>query len=473
MTKLTVPLLILTAFSISQCSDNDKESEKKGCTFELADNYDPKAVIDDGSCEPVGCQKCTYTVKGNDMILDGVKLGLKPGDFICLSAKVKYTNLRFENLSGSADKPISIINCNGTATLDATGASYGIVVLQSKYVRIQGVGSGYGIQVSGGNMGIILSGLTTNVEVSGVEVLNSVTSGIRAGTEPTCDDATIRANFTMNDVSIHDNYIHDTGAEGLYVGSPYYSAGQEVTGCGTRLPHEIHGLDIYNNRIENAGWDGMQVSSATKDTEIYNNTIKRTGTAGETYQDTGILIGDGTTGACYSNTVAAPGNIAIMVYGTGDNLIYNNLVTDAGDVGIICYDSEELKNAAGYRILNNTIVSPHTDGILLSVKTVAGTKVINNLVVAPGSLNDYGNNTDRAYLNIYGNMTVESSNNYFNAAITEARFKDPAKGDYQLTAQSPAKDAGKDVSSLSVKTDLLGKPRPSGKAFDIGAYEYQ
>ena len=41
-----------------------------------------------------------------------------------------------------------------------------------------------------------------------------------------------------------------------------------------------------------------------------------------------------------------------------------------------------------------------------------------------------------------------------------------------LKSDSPAIDAGTDVSSFGVTTDLDGSHRPYGSRFDIGAYEY-
>lgn len=471
--KKTIPMLLMVAVLL-QCSDddNDTPNDKEGCTFSLSENYDPKAVIDDGSCRPVSCQKCTYTVPADITRIDGTALDLKPGDFICLDAALKYKNLLFENLIGTTDNPITIINCGGPVQLDATGKNYGLAILQSKYFKVKGIGEGYSIRVSGGTTGVALTNLSTNFELSGLEVFNSVNSGIVARTAPDCDDATIRENFTMNDVSIHHNAVHDTGTEGLYIGSAFYYTG-ETTPCGTRLAHEIHGLTIFNNTIKNTGWDGIQVGSATENVAIYNNTIDHAGVAEETYQQSGLYLAEGTTGTCYGNIVTSPLGNGLQVYGIGDNLVYNNVIANAGGIGLLCYEATEAARKTGYRIINNTIIDPTEDGIFFRLKTVSGSYVVNNIVTGPGTLGNYGDDTDKAYLYIYGDIAVETDNNYFAATRATLKFKNDTQGDYQLTAQSPAKDAGRDVSALTVKTDLLGKPRPSGKAFDIGAYEIQ
>lgn len=56
-----------------------------------------------------------------------------------------------------------------------------------------------------------------------------------------------------------------------------------------------------------------------------------------------------------------------------------------------------------------------------------------------------------------------------NDFTAEPQFVDPANGDYRLKPGSPGIDAGATIDEI--KTDLLGTPRPQGKAFDVGAYE--
>lgn len=61
--------------------------------------------------ERVTCSTCTFVVDPNAEIIDGQELGLKPGAVICLQTGVKYGNLEFTNLEGTADKPITIGTC--------------------------------------------------------------------------------------------------------------------------------------------------------------------------------------------------------------------------------------------------------------------------------------------------------------------------------------------------------------------------
>jgi hypothetical protein len=53
--------------------------------------------------------------------------------------------------------------------------------------------------------------------------------------------------------------------------------------------------------------------------------------------------------------------------------------------------------------------------------------------------------------------------------LSASAFVDAAKHNYQLTATSPANDAG--VTLLEVTTDRDGGKRPQGSGYDVGAYE--
>ncbi len=56
-----------------------------------------------------------------------------------------------------------------------------------------------------------------------------------------------------------------------------------------------------------------------------------------------------------------------------------------------------------------------------------------------------------------------------NDITAEPQFVDPDNGDFRLKPGSPGIDAGATIEEI--KTDLRGKPRPAGKAYDVGAYE--
>jgi hypothetical protein len=472
-------LPILAILFLAYCSsDGDKVEPvytfKEGCTVPLSDNYDPEAQIDNGSCNPVGCAECTYTIPASKVIVDGDALGFKPGDVICLDAAIDYLNLDFKNIVGTADKPIYIVNCGGVVTLNATSKGYGIKTENSKFFKIIGVGSGgspYGIKVYGAQQGMQLIALSTNFEVSGLEIYNVGFAGIMAKTDPTCDIATIRGNFVMENIAIHHNYVHDTGGEGLYIGNSFYADGVNVSPCGVQLPHEIHGVKIFQNVVKNSGWDGIQLGCGTEGAEVYNNTVENYGVLNKSSQWSGIQLGEGTGGLCYNNLIKDGTGQGIIALGLGKATLYNNLIINSGKQGIFADLRGIGPFGPGYKIINNTIVSPGTDCINIYASKVTDKNVmINNLLVDPGSYGTYGSDTDKAFIN-HGSPG-DITNNYFAETASDAKFKNVGSGDYRLLEASPAKDQGRDVSSFGITKDFLGSSRPNGTAFDIGAFEY-
>lgn len=476
--KRLVPLFIILV--LGQCaSESDvKEPEspfeyKEGCTVPLADNYDPEAQVDDGSCNVITCETCSYTIPSGKVVVDGSALGIEAGDVICLNAANTYKQLDFRNIVGTAENPVIIVNCGGVITLDATGLQYGIKTQNSKFFKIIGVGTGgspYGIKVKGAQQGMQLQSLSTNLEVSGLEIFNCGFAGIMAKTDPTCDDATIRGNFTMKDVFIHHNYIHDTQGEGLYIGNSFYAEGRNVDGCGVRLPHEIHNAKIFQNIVKNTGLDGIQLGCGTQGAEVYNNTIENFGVLGTSSQWSGIQLGEGTGGLCYNNLIKSGSGQGIIALGLGSASIYNNLIVDVGKQGIFADLRGNGPFGTGYVLINNTIVTTGDDGIEIYAKLVTNKNVlINNLIVDPGTYGNYGSNTGKAFIN--NGSAGDITNNYYAENLDLVDFKNAAVGDYRILETSPAFNAGRDVSSFGVTKDFLGTARPGAGAFDIGAFE--
>jgi hypothetical protein len=63
--------------------------------------------------ETVDCSTCTFVVAEGTEVVDGQALGLKPGSVICLDKTVRYGNLSFVNVDGTAENPVTIGNCSG------------------------------------------------------------------------------------------------------------------------------------------------------------------------------------------------------------------------------------------------------------------------------------------------------------------------------------------------------------------------
>ncbi len=419
------------------------------------------------------CLSCAYVVPADNNIIDGARLGLKPGDVIGLSSNIKYGNLIFRNIVGTAENPIVIRNCGGVARIDATGRPDGLKTENSRYFRITGGNTDqvYGIKIIGGHMSLNLTKLSTNFEVDHIEITNSGFAGIMAKTDPSCDEATWRGNFVMKDVALHHNAISATGGEGIYAGNSFFTG--MSTPCGTKLPHEIHNISIYSNVIKNTGWDAIQLGCATKGASIHGNIIENFGTKNEAAQNNGIQIGSGTGGSCYNNLIRKGTGNGMIVLGLGDNIIYNNIIDQAGGHGIFC--DERYTPGAGFKFVNNTIINPKGDGIRIYAELVPMNAIINNIISNPGSYSTYvypRTPSDAFVYKLSKDVKIEMANNFFTTTTDSLRVVDLAALNYRLELTSPVIDKGRDPSAYcQVTTDFYNKPRRRGAGVDIGAVE--
>ena len=416
---------------------------------------------------------CDHVITPANSYVNGQSLGVKPGDVVCVKAG-QYDYLNLFNFQGSANAPITIKNCGGQVRIGNSSVNYGIVMNNNRYVHFTGTGSSdqYGFKVDGGSRylasGFGASGKSSDFTLDHIEI-TKVEAGVLAKTSPTCDASTWRENFTMRNVKFHDFYIHDIKGEGFYIGHTSFKVTMKCDGMSREVePHRIENLRVYNNRIENAGWDGIQVAQASSNCEIYDNHVYNYGTANMSSQQGGILVGGNTTGKVYNNWVEKGTGSGIQVFGTGTITVYNNVVLDAGEDAIFVDDRSP--SPMDVRFINNTIVNPKRDGIRLYNDQAANNLICNNLVVSPGSLGNYSNSST-AYLFVGNGVEVSKMTNHFSATVGSVDFEDHANDEFQLDEGSPAINQGTNVSQYGIVEDLEGNERPANGAYDIGAFE--
>ena len=428
---------------------------------------------------------CDLMLNPEDLIIDGEGT-IFPGDTICLLAGAKEY-LFIKNLHGEVDNYIVIINKDGEVIID-NDHYYGISINNCSYLKITGSGVNeiqYGIRILGvsNGSGLGIGNKSTDVEIERLEIANTLNSGILAKSSPDCTFETIRENFTMFNTCIHDNYLHDIGNEGMYIGSSFY-LGKEIYCDGEPvfvLPHVMDGVKIYNNIVENTGWDAIQVGSATNDCFIHNNSIKHDSYAEYVNQMSGILIGGGSNCDCYNNRIEDGKGDGIDVFGLGNQKIYNNLIINPGKTyfpggdptinpkhGIYVGHVSTIENA-GYYFYNNTIVKPKTTGIKFANTYSYGNKIINNIIAEPGAFSEYG---DDAFINITDpSINITISHNLKTNDLNTVKFDNTATGNYDLQLGSPAINSGMDLTTEEINFDILNRFRPFATYFDIGAYE--
>lgn len=418
---------------------------------------------------------CNYVVPytAGFSYIDAQQKGIKPGNTICLEGGKTYGPITFKNLKGTSSSPIKIKNCGGTVTINGSGKPYGIRTETSSYFVMTGGSSGYGIKVNGGNMSITFDKRSTNIELDHVEVYNSGFAGVVAKTDPACDNLGVRGYFTMRDLKFHDNYVHNTGGEGFYIGNSFWLGGVS-TSCGRKYPHAVENAKIYNNLVKNTGWEGIQVGSAPVGTEIYGNRVENYGTRNVKAQNNGIQLGEGTVGRCYRNFIKGGKGNGIIIVGNGKNQVHNNVIVNAGLDGIFCDDRV---NGEGFVFTNNTIIRPALNGIRLYADQVTMSKIQNNIIIAPGNYYKlvYPRKREEAYVyKLSSNVRVQIQNNYNSLDINAPKFVAASSDDYGLTNGSTAlANKGISISAYGIPMDYSKKTRIKGSAVDIGAYERQ
>ncbi|MEH0155786.1 right-handed parallel beta-helix repeat-containing protein [Limibacter armeniacum] len=400
---------------------------------------------------------------------------VKPGETVCLEAGKRNSQLVINNLKGTSENRIIVKNCGGLSSFNVPAdKSFVLKFLNSSDFILSGDGDEeekYGIELSGGVIGLQLTGLTTDFEVKGIHVHDVSFAGVMAKTDPSCDERTWRGNFVMKNISIHHNLVHHTkGGEGFYVGNSFFAGGMDKE-CGKVYPHEVVNLDLYNNRVHDTGAEGIQVGCAVKGCRIYGNYIERTGLDpfnGRSNQQNGIQLGEGTGGMCYNNIVKDAKGNAIIVLGLGDNMIFNNILIRPEGAGMFIderFPSTITGPGSGYRVYNNTIIQPRKHGVWIYAEEVEKNEVVNNIIVAPGSGQYISHD------GCPGLPNVIDSNNLKAFKIGEVGFVNPETDDYRLGSDSPAIGYGTDLSDKGVIKDIIEQRRENGR-FDAGAFNF-
>lgn len=162
-------------------------------------------------------------------------------------------------------------------------------------------------------------------------------------------------------------------------------------------------------------------------------------------------------------TESGTGLVAGILVSGNDNLVYNNLIygvdlnASPADAGIQIY------TGARNKVWNNTIADNNTTGIKID-PGASSTEVRNNIVFG---------NTLTAFVN-NGSGTTSTNNIGPSGASgwtnVNPQFANAAGGDYHLNDNSPAIDAGATITTVT--TDHDGGTRPTGAAYDVGAFEF-
>ena len=365
-----------------------------------------------------------------------------PGDTVLIFPAI-YTGGNFiENLHGTENAPIYFIGTDAE-TVVFSGGSQSFHFSDVSYIHIE-------------NMSI--TGQTGN--------------GMNIDDGGTFDTPT-------HHITIKNCRFYDMGAQGnndmlKLSGIDYFT----VSGCtlrngatggsGIDMVGCHHGV-FENNFFQNMGSNSIQAKGGTQFIVIRQNWFESGG------QRT-LNLG-GSTGLQFFRPLDAP-------FEAADIDVYANVLI--GSWAPIAY-----VGCVRVKVVNNTIINPQNWIIRILQETVDPTRFqpcgdnsfINNIVY-------YGNSLSR-HVNIGSNTAPEtfvfSNNLWYNAdnpgqsmpqlPVTENNavigqnpgFVDFGNRDFSLTENSPALDKGLEDSFTN---DYDGEHRPSGPAFDIGAFEF-
>jgi len=410
---------------------------------------------------------CDFILEPDTEQLNGNKTFVKPGDVICILGG-KRRSLQLVNIQGDSLNPVKVVNCRGRVEISNNVFGYGIKLDNCQYIHLTGSGVEdikYGFLIDStkkGASGIMVGNGSSDFEIDHMEIKNSGFAGIMAKTDPDCEGTYNRGNFIQKNVLIHDNYIHHVNGEGLYVGNSFYSGWNGNKKCPDTLlfPHELKNIKIYNNKIANTKWDGIQLGCAVSDAEIFNNRIDSFGLANIGSQRNGIQVGLGTTGLVYNNRILYGMGNGIIVIGIGDNIIYNNLIHDCKEYGIFC-DNREVRDSSKIILVNNSILNPKKQGIKMS-NELTDNYILNNIIIRPGEPGDkkdyYISFSDGAVAQTEGNFT--STNKAWIKPLLENRIV------------SDIAHKGKQQTVFVVETDINGKVRRKSGVPDPGCVEF-
>ena len=447
------------------------------------------------------CDHFVENLSANSLnVINGSSFDYSPGDVFCIKSG-NYAGIRFINFKGDKNNPILFKNTNGVVSINE--ATYPAIELSgNEYVRFSGDGCDdvdYGFELTSNSTALSISTFSSDIEVDHVKVNEAGFAGIMAKTDPNCNNPkTWRRNgYVLKNLSLHDNYIKDTEGEGFYIGATHGYKVSSTVKCGDEyvFPHWLEDVRIYNNKIENAGWDGIQVNMVRRGGKVYQNTIIGYGeTTDNGYQKFGMSIGGGVY-EVYNNYIknTGTGKGLQFISVQSETKIFNNVIISPKSDAIFLHSRHLLDGENGYYVMNNTIINPENSGIKLitvitesvnlsEVNTMQLTTpfyFMNNVIVNPGNEFENGGTwkgVSENYIDFNAPEEKEAlkkyiSSNYTTKNIKEVGFKDYQNDMYEANDTSGIIDSGEDLVQYGVTFDFNNVPRPQNGIFDMGAYE--
>lgn len=398
---------------------------------------------------PTRAQGTTYYVdpSGSDLTGDGspgspwatiqhAAAQVQPGDTVLISPGVYAGGIVVET-GGTASEPISFIASGPGVVVEGSGGERDAFFIdQADYILVEGL-------------------TIQHADRAGMRISQSHHVTVRASTF--ADNGTWGLFTDFSDYTVvEDSQAYGSVDEhGIYI-----SNSSDYPTIRRNTLHHNNGCGLHMNGDISMGGDGIISFGLVERNVIYEN-------------------GYG-------------GGSGINMDGVTDTIVRNNLLYDNHASGISIYQIDGGSGSQDNRILNNTILMPADGRWAINIPNVADTDnhLFNNIaynehswrgaitIATPtleGFASDYNILVDRFSVDD-GDTSLSFSewqalgfDTHSLLASPAELFVNPSAGDYRLKPGSPAIDRG--ATLAEVTEDLLGAPRPSGAAYDIGAYE--
>ncbi len=348
----------------------------------------------------------------------------------------------------------------GGITVDTSGTA-------SEPITFRANGAGVIVNGSGGERDAFFITEADYVVVEGLTIQNANRAGLRisASDHVTVRNCTFANNTTWGLFTDFSDYTTVENSEsygaidqhGIYISN----SSDYPTLRGNRLHHN-QDCGLHMNGDISMGGDGI-ISHAL----VENNIIYENGTGG----GSGINM-DGVTNSLIRNNLLYDNHASgISIYqidggsGSHDNRLLNNTIVMAsnGRWGINIPGTGDTNN----KLFNNIIYNYHgwRGSITIGSPTLSGFESDYNVVMDRFSTDDGDTRITLAQWQALGH------DQHSIIATPSQLFVNASAADYHLTPGSPTIDKGTLLND--VPTDLEGTLRPSGIAYDIGAYEFQ
>ncbi len=359
------------------------------------------------------------------------------GDTILVKAGT-YKQVKIDYKNGTQSKPI---------TLAAAPGDEGEVTIKG-----DGYNSAAGLRIKESS-NIIVQGLNFTKTFEGILVTSSKNITLQDNKIYDLGQNALKVTNNSSYVDILNNTISDTGnrigkyGEGIYLGT-----GSKP---GDRTNHVL----IKGNDISKTVSEGIDVKPYISDVIVEDNLIHdiETGVSGALV----IGISSGEMGGNFTNA---------------DNIIVRNNKLWNISTNSKYSDGNAISASSSATIYNNVIWNYEHRGIFIHRAPSNNEFKVYHNTVYPGdkfssTLNDIyfskKTSSSNVKVDLQNNIGYQGGNNI---SGTEKLFVDSKNGNFELSPNSSAIDAGTKISE--VKTDLDGSRRVQGDAPDLGAYEY-